>query len=187
MRAATYRRDRDGPKSWSWHLAASLGQRRQDIRGPALLFLLMRGPRVSKPVYKIYITTLGNDGANPPRHPTVAARSPDSMSDHRSLEAAKAQFQHDEKLVEDQSVAVDSFGSHAKSDPAEIKLVRKLDWFILPTLWLMYWFNYLDRNAITVARLDGMEEDLNLSSVEYQTCVSILFVGYILGQIPSSM
>ena len=70
---------------------------------------------------------------------------------------------------------------------AEKRLVRKLDWIILPVLWVMYWFNYLDRNAITVARLDGLEADLGLSSTEYQTCVSILFVGYILGQVPCSM
>jgi hypothetical protein len=25
-----------------------------------------------------------------------------------------------------------------KTSPAEIKLVRKLDWIILPTLWIMY-------------------------------------------------
>lgn len=109
-----------------------------------------------------------------------------NMSDQRPEQAVKVHYQHDEKLVEDQLVRLDTFGSHAKVDPVEIRLVRKLDWFILPTLWLMYWFNYLDRNAITVARLDDMEEELGLSSVEYQTCVSILFVGYILGQIPSS-
>ncbi|KAH7244972.1 major facilitator superfamily domain-containing protein [Fusarium solani] len=74
-----------------------------------------------------------------------------------------------------------------KTSPAEIKLVRKLDWIILPTLWIMYWFNYLDRNAITVARLDGLEEELNLTSTQYQTSVAILFVGYILGQVPSNM
>lgn len=51
---------------------------------------------------------------------------------------------------------------------------------------IMYWFNYLDRNAIAVARLDGLEEELGLSSTQYVTSVSILFVGYILGQIPSS-
>lgn len=56
----------------------------------------------------------------------------------------------------------------------------------MPILWLMYWLNYLDRNAIALARLNDLEEDLNLSSSEYQTCVSILFVGYILGQVPSS-
>jgi MFS family permease len=52
----------------------------------------------------------------------------------------------------------------------------------MPMLWSMYWLNYLDRNAIALARLDDLEEDLNLSSTQYQTCVSILFVGYLLGQ-----
>lgn len=50
-----------------------------------------------------------------------------------------------------------------------------------------YWLNYLDRNAIALARLDGLEKDLKLTSSQYQTCVSILFVGYILGQVPSNM
>jgi sugar phosphate permease len=51
----------------------------------------------------------------------------------------------------------------------------------------MYWLNYLDRNAIALAKINGIQEDLNLSGSQYQTCVSILFVGYILGQIPSNM
>lgn len=43
----------------------------------------------------------------------------------------------------------------------------------------MYWLNYLDRNAIALARLSSLEEDTNLvpNSSQYQTCVSILFVG----------
>lgn len=51
----------------------------------------------------------------------------------------------------------------------------------------MYWLNYLDRNAIALARLNRLEKELRLTSTQYQTCVSILFVGYILGQIPSNM
>lgn len=51
----------------------------------------------------------------------------------------------------------------------------------------MYFFNFLDRNAIVSARLNDLEDDLNLEGTEYQTCVSILFVGYLLGQIPSNM
>jgi MFS family permease len=82
---------------------------------------------------------------------------------------------------------VDYSGAHEKTDPREIALVKKLDRWIMPMLWSMYWLNYLDRNAIALARLNDLEEDLNLSSVQYQTCVSILFVGYILGQIPSNM
>lgn len=45
-------------------------------------------------------------------------------------------------------------------------------------LWLMYLFNYLDRNAIANARLNNLEEDLGLEGTQYNTCVSILFVGY---------
>ncbi|KAJ0336921.1 hypothetical protein COL922a_007377 [Colletotrichum nupharicola] len=45
----------------------------------------------------------------------------------------------------------------------------------------------LDRNAIAQARLDGLEEDLGLEGSQYNTCISILFVGYLLMQIPSNM
>lgn len=35
----------------------------------------------------------------------------------------------------------------------------------------------IDRNAIANARLDGIEEDLGLVGTQYNTCISILFVG----------
>lgn len=44
-----------------------------------------------------------------------------------------------------------------------------------------------NRNNIAAAKLANLERDLNLSSVEYQTSVSILFVGYLLMQIPSNL
>ncbi|KAJ4197245.1 MFS domain-containing protein [Fusarium falciforme] len=108
-------------------------------------------------------------------------------TDQLAHDEEKGQSNHLEKHESHISAARDGTGARSKTNPAEIRLVRKLDWVILPMLWIMYWFNYLDRNAITVARLDNLEEELNLSSTEYQTCVSILFVGYILGQIPSNM
>ncbi|KAF3809714.1 putative transporter [Colletotrichum gloeosporioides] len=81
----------------------------------------------------------------------------------------------------------DYSGAHEKSDPREIALVRKLDWWIMPILWLMYWLNYLDRNAIALARLNTLEEDLNLTPTQYQTCVAILFAGYVIVGIPANM
>ncbi|KAK1972507.1 MFS general substrate transporter [Colletotrichum sublineola] len=66
-------------------------------------------------------------------------------------------------------------------------LIRKLDMRMLPTMILMYIMNYLDRNAIGAARLGGLEIDLALKGNQFQTCVSILFVGYILMQVPSNM
>lgn len=95
----------------------------------------------------------------------------------RPADIDKESISHIEKVLDAPAAVVDYSGAHAKQDAVEVRLVRKLDFIILPTLWIMYWFNYLDRNAITVARLDGMEDELGLSSIEYQTCVSILFVG----------
>ncbi|CAN8103904.1 unnamed protein product [Discula destructiva] len=52
---------------------------------------------------------------------------------------------------------------------------------------LIYIMNYLDRNNIAAARLKGLQTDLNLSDTQYATCLSILYVGYILMQVPSNM
>jgi hypothetical protein len=60
-------------------------------------------------------------------------------------------------------VKKDYSGVTEKTDPAEIALVKKLDRWIMPMLWSMYWLNYLDRNAIALARLNDLEEDLNLT------------------------
>ncbi|KAK7217780.1 hypothetical protein V2G26_005783 [Clonostachys chloroleuca] len=81
----------------------------------------------------------------------------------------------------------DYSGAVKKSDPEEIRLVRKLDYRIMPTLWAMYFLNYLDRNAIAQARLNNLEKHLGLQGTQYNTCISILFVGYLLMQIPSNM
>ncbi|ORY60759.1 major facilitator superfamily domain-containing protein [Pseudomassariella vexata] len=81
----------------------------------------------------------------------------------------------------------DYSGAVKKTDPLEIKLVRKLEYRIMPMLWAMYFMNYLDRNAIANARLNGLEDDLHLEGTQYNTCISIFFVGYLLMQIPSNM
>ncbi|KAL8784105.1 MAG: hypothetical protein Q9213_004164 [Squamulea squamosa] len=70
---------------------------------------------------------------------------------------------------------------------AEQKLVRKLDLHIIPIFMLLYLFSFLDRVNIGNARLYGMEEDLGLKGNQYQTAVSILFVTYILSEVPSNL
>ncbi|TVY46611.1 MFS transporter [Lachnellula occidentalis] len=69
----------------------------------------------------------------------------------------------------------------------EGKLKRKIDMRLMPMIVLMYIMNYLDRNNIAAAKLAGIIPDLNLKGTEFQTSVSILFVGYLLMQIPSNL
>ncbi|GIZ37702.1 hypothetical protein CKM354_000114200 [Cercospora kikuchii] len=108
--------------------------------------------------------------------------------DHKDPISPAAVSDHDEFVKPVPTVEkIDYSGAHEKTDPREIALVKKLDRWIMPMLFSMYFLNYLDRNAIALARINKIEEDLNLSSIQYQTCVSILFVGYILGGVPSNM
>lgn len=79
----------------------------------------------------------------------------------------------------------------ALADPAtrarvEKSLKRKLDarcgFFVI-----IYIMNYLDRNNMAAARLKGLQDDLKLDNNQYATCLSILYVGYILMQVPSNI
>ncbi|KAF8448496.1 inner membrane transporter yfaV [Kalaharituber pfeilii] len=69
----------------------------------------------------------------------------------------------------------------------EKHLVRKLDRNIVPIVMALYLFSFLDRVNIGNARLYGMESDLGLVGMQFQTAVSILFVTYILFEIPSNL
>ncbi|KAK7716234.1 hypothetical protein SLS64_003386 [Diaporthe eres] len=69
----------------------------------------------------------------------------------------------------------------------EKSLVRKLDLTLMPVVWVLYLFNYLDRNNIAQARLDSFEKDLGLVGNQFNVAVAILNVGYMLMQVPSNM
>ena len=56
----------------------------------------------------------------------------------------------------------------------ERALVAKIDLRLLPMIILMYIMNYLDRNNIASARLAGLEDDLKLSSVQYNVGCPLL-------------
>ncbi|KAL2285998.1 hypothetical protein FJTKL_07247 [Diaporthe vaccinii] len=84
-------------------------------------------------------------------------------------------------------VRVDYSGASAKTDPAEIKLVRKLDMIIMPVVWLLVFLNFLTRQSLSVARLDGFERELGISGTDFSLAISIHYTGYLLVQVPSNM
>ncbi|KAK2615844.1 hypothetical protein N8I77_002569 [Diaporthe amygdali] len=84
-------------------------------------------------------------------------------------------------------ISVDYAGASRKTDPAEIALVRKLDTCMMPFLWILCFMNIFNRQAISVARLDSLEEDLGINDTQFSTAVSVHYASYILGQIPSNL
>lgn len=68
----------------------------------------------------------------------------------------------------------------------ERSLVRKLD-CRMSILVLIYILNYIDRNNAAAARLRGFQEDLSISDAQFASVLSILYLGYLIMQIPSNI
>ncbi|OAA56779.1 MFS transporter [Cordyceps fumosorosea ARSEF 2679] len=69
----------------------------------------------------------------------------------------------------------------------ERKLLRKVDLRLMPALICMIVLNYLDRNALPNARVQGIEAHLGLTGNQFNVCISALFAGYLALQIPSNL
>lgn len=65
-------------------------------------------------------------------------------------------------------------------------LYRKLNWRLLPLLFICYVFAYLDRINVGFAKLQ-MQNDLGLSDAAYGAGAGIFFLGYVLFELPSNL
>ncbi|KAH6914957.1 sugar transporter [Coprinopsis sp. MPI-PUGE-AT-0042] len=112
--------------------------------------------------------------------PELANAQGDNLAEPRKLssERSDSQVGVDDKDAE--------FGGTEERKRLEKKFLLKLD-MRMSILVLIYILNYIDRNNAAAARLRGFEEDLNLKGQEFPTLLSILYVGYIIMQIPSNM
>lgn len=118
-------------------------------------------------------------------HDDAARRSSTSMDDTKS----------GEKQVEDVKVEGETglhddshLESGAEWDEASVqRLIRKIDWRLIPFLALLYLLSFLDRTNIGNARLDTLEADLGMSGLQYNHALAIFFPFYVAAEVPSNM
>jgi len=67
------------------------------------------------------------------------------------------------------------------------RMVRKMDLIILPIIGVLYILNYIDRQNLAAAKLQGVMDDLKMTEDMFATAIAILFAGYIPFQIPSNL
>ncbi|KAF6814165.1 major facilitator superfamily transporter [Colletotrichum sojae] len=70
--------------------------------------------------------------------------------------------------------------AHPEWQATEKSLVRKLDMTVLPVVWILYMFNYLDRNNLAQARLNRFDEDLGLVGNQFNTAISVFNATFVL-------
>ncbi|KAI9001386.1 MFS general substrate transporter [Trametes punicea] len=110
------------------------------------------------------------------RSSSVSEKAP--RADVRPAAAGRGDVERDDPDAE--------FGGHEARKKLERRLLRKLD-LRMSILVVIYILNYVDRNNAGAARLRGFEADLHLQGQQFATLLSILYVGYIIMQIPSNM
>jgi hypothetical protein len=64
----------------------------------------------------------------------------------------------------------------------DVRVRRKLDWNIVPFLFVTYLFAFLDRSNIGNAKVAGMNAALKLDDAQYQWLLTIFYISYIVFQ-----
>jgi len=82
-------------------------------------------------------------------------------------------------------------GSHNAKErivtEAERRAVRKLDYTIVPVMTVFYLLSFLDRANIGNARVAGLQKSLGLTDHQYSVVITVLYVPYILAELPSNL
>ncbi|KAJ8653364.1 hypothetical protein O0I10_011015 [Lichtheimia ornata] len=107
-----------------------------------------------------------------------------SLSDRTPLLEGHSQENSNEVEEEEDPVTLATGEYDAQ---LEKRLVRKYDLMLLPFLSLMYLFSSLDRSSLGNAVLDNFEEDVGITPDQFNTSITIFYVGFLLFQIPSNI
>ncbi|KZP18813.1 MFS general substrate transporter [Athelia psychrophila] len=72
--------------------------------------------------------------------------------------------------------------------PAERnRILRKLDWHLMPVVSILYFLSFLDRSNIGFAKVAGMAKDLDLTGYKYNTAAAVFHILYCLAEVPSNI
>ncbi|KAK8206625.1 Allantoate permease [Zalaria obscura] len=100
----------------------------------------------------------------------------------------------DQKILEhshDADEAMKAFigreGTVIELDEATNKrLLRRIDWNLMPIMCVVYGLNYLDKTTISYASIMGIKTDIGLVNDDYQWLGSMFYFGYLAWEYPTN-
>ncbi|KAF5355128.1 hypothetical protein D9756_005715 [Leucocoprinus leucothites] len=110
--------------------------------------------------------------------------SPQYTSNSRPEQSEKSQTEEDCTRLSPTNLETD------RSDLQEFRtarLMRKLDWNLIPFVSLLYLLSFLDRSNVGNARLAGLERDLDMNGLDYNIALAVFFPFYVIAEIPSNL
>ncbi|KAK3671796.1 Allantoate permease [Recurvomyces mirabilis] len=100
----------------------------------------------------------------------------------------------DKKILEhshDADEALKAFQSHPGQvihidEATNKRLLRIIDWHLIPVMCIVYGLNYLDKTTISYASVMGIKKDIGLVRDDYQWLGSMFYFGYIAWEYPTN-
>ncbi|MCJ1365729.1 hypothetical protein MMC16_004854 [Acarospora aff. strigata] len=67
----------------------------------------------------------------------------------------------------------------------EKRLVQKIDWMIMPLMWLCYFLQYLDKTLINYAAVMGLFQDAHINTNQFSLLALVFYVSYLACEMPT--
>ncbi|KAM0723527.1 hypothetical protein Q7P37_000514 [Cladosporium fusiforme] len=111
---------------------------------------------------------------------TIASPTGDeSKADILKHEVLDPSFDHDDEA---QKTALDESISAEEA----ARVLRKIDWHLVPVLVLVNAIQLIDKNTLSSAATYGMIQQANLVGQEYSLLVALFYIGYLVAEYPSN-
>jgi len=92
-----------------------------------------------------------------------------------------------ERVDSDNAARLNEMRLNAFTPEEQKKIIRKVDFRLIPTLGCMYCVSLVDRTNLGVAMVAGMGVDLKLTSEQYSLIVLLFFITYVALQPPATV
>ncbi|RYP74174.1 hypothetical protein DL769_004089 [Monosporascus sp. CRB-8-3] len=76
---------------------------------------------------------------------------------------------------------------HVIEDEEAKRILRRIDWCIMPLLFITYMFNFMDKTILSSASVFGLREDNHLQGSDYSWVSSVFYFGYLFWAYPTTL
>ena len=74
------------------------------------------------------------------------------------------------------------------ADPVEYaRIVRKIDWRVLPIMWTCYMLSFLDKIVLNYAVIMGLRQELHFGGNQFSNLATIFFLAYAVAELPQGL
>ncbi|EZG04893.1 hypothetical protein H106_05156 [Trichophyton rubrum CBS 735.88] len=129
----------------------------------------------------------------PEEHTEHVSVSQTSREERVGVEVEDAEKGHEKSQKVVSHDADEAMKAFAEGGPIELtaednkRLLKIIDWHLMPMMCVVYGLNYLDKTTLSYASVMGLKKDIHLIKDNYQWLGSMFYFGYLAWEYPTSV